>query len=56
MQRCKWKIPIMFVEGIAMSIAAQVAAWVAMLSIPAAWKFIGHVAGVVWLHLLALGS
>ena len=55
MQPTKWKSPVSFVEGVATSIIAHVTAWLAILSIAAVCKFLGHVAGDVGLQILAFG-
>lgn len=43
MQGYKWKCAIKFFEGIATSVSAHVAAWLAAASITFVWQFTGHV-------------
>jgi hypothetical protein len=52
MQQSMSTIVTKFLEAAATSIAAHLAAWIAIISITAAWQFLGHVTGGVVLHLV----
>jgi hypothetical protein len=49
-----WKILAEICEGVTMALAARAAAWVAMISMAAVWKLIGHTIGEVALHIVGV--
>jgi hypothetical protein len=51
----KAKFHIWFMEGVAVSISAHLAAWLAVLSTAGLFKFLGHVAGVTAVNFLVYG-
>jgi hypothetical protein len=56
MQPSRWKLSVSFVEGVVISFAVHTGAWITFLSADAAWKFVGHVAGVIGLQVFFSGS
>ena len=47
-----WKILVAVCEGAMMSLAARFAVWAALISMTAAWRFLGHMIGELALHVV----
>ncbi|MGA3310197.1 MAG: hypothetical protein ABSD08_16550 [Xanthobacteraceae bacterium] len=54
MQGHKWKCAIKFFEGVATSVSAHVAAWMAVASITFVWQFTGHVVADAGFHIATI--
>lgn len=47
-----WKIIMAICEGVMMSVAARITAWVALISATTAWQLLGHTIGELALHVV----
>jgi hypothetical protein len=53
MGRPSWKYAILLFEGAVTSIAAHMTAWMAIAFLTFLCQFLGHVAGVMGVHILS---
>jgi hypothetical protein len=50
------KCLVCFFEGLLAAIAAHLTAWLAIVSASAVWQWIGHVAGVLTVHVISTAT